>query len=487
MTLYGYGTTVRVDRGHLLIEDGIAANRRQARLPRVGHNLKRLVVIGSDGMVSLAALRWLADQDAAFVMLERDGSVLVTTGPVRPSDARLRRAQAMAMQTGAALHITRELIGKKLAGQERVARKNLLDSRTADAIAELRGAVESAKTIDAIRHLESQGAATYWAAWRDLSIMFPKADLPRMPAHWRTFDTRKSPLSGSQRLAANPANAMLNYLYAVLESETRLAVAALGLDPGLGFWHVDTPARDSLACDLMEPVRPQVDAYLLDWITREPLKRAWFFEQRDGNCRLMGALAIELSETARMLGRAVAPFAEWVARTLWSNSRKPSDQIAPATRLTQRHKREAKGAPSFPDNERAPSAQHLCTGCGKAIRAEHTHCNKCGLEGAKQRMIDAAKFGRLVSHTPEARAKQSATRGRHARACLNWDASTQPVWLTAEFYTQQIQPLLAKLSTSAIGSRIGVSRGYAGRVRDGYIPHPRHWAILAQLVGVSNP
>ena len=43
----------------------------------------------------------------------------------------------------------------------------------------------------------------------------------------------------------NLANAMLNYLYAVLESETRLAVAALGLDPGLGFFHTDTAARDS--------------------------------------------------------------------------------------------------------------------------------------------------------------------------------------------------------------------------------------------------
>jgi CRISPR-associated protein Cas1 len=70
-------------------------------------------------------------------------------------------------------------------------------------------------------------------------------------------------------------------LYAVLESETRLAVTALGLDPGLGFWHVDTPARDSLACDLMEPVRPLVDAYVLDWITREPLRRSWFFEKGD--------------------------------------------------------------------------------------------------------------------------------------------------------------------------------------------------------------
>src|SRR5437879_4293006 len=101
VTLFGYGIQVRVDRGHLFLEDGIGVDRRQYHLPRVGHGLKRLVVIGSDGMVSLAALRWLADQDAAFVMLDRDGSVLATTGPVRPSDARLRRAQATALQSGA--------------------------------------------------------------------------------------------------------------------------------------------------------------------------------------------------------------------------------------------------------------------------------------------------------------------------------------------------------------------------------------------------
>src|SRR5437667_6900333 len=138
VTLFGYGIQARVDRGHLFLEDGIGADRRRYRLPRVGHGLRRLVVIGADGMVSLAALRWLADQDASFVMLERDGSVLATTGPVRPSDAKLRRAQALAHSTGAALRITRELISKKLAGQEQVARNKLLDSRTADTIGQLR-------------------------------------------------------------------------------------------------------------------------------------------------------------------------------------------------------------------------------------------------------------------------------------------------------------------------------------------------------------
>ena len=77
-----------------------------------------------------------------------------------------------------------------------------------------------------------------------------------------------------------------------------VAVAALGLDPGLAFIHADEPIRDSLACDLMEPVRPQVDSYVLDWITRKTLKREWFFEQRDGNCRLMAPLAAQLAETA---------------------------------------------------------------------------------------------------------------------------------------------------------------------------------------------
>jgi CRISPR/Cas system-associated endonuclease Cas1 len=134
VTLRGCGIQVRVDRGHLLVEDGIGADRQRARFPRVGHGLKRLVVIGSDGMISLAALRWLADQDAAFVMLERDGSVLAATGPVRPSDARLRRAQALANQSDTALRIARELIDKKLAGQEQVARRKLLAIESADTI-----------------------------------------------------------------------------------------------------------------------------------------------------------------------------------------------------------------------------------------------------------------------------------------------------------------------------------------------------------------
>jgi len=109
ITLWGYGISVTQDRGHLLLKDGIASDRREIRLPRVAHGLKRLVIIGSDGMITLSALRWLATQGAAFIMLERNGKVLTVCGPVSSSDARLRRAQALAAQTGKALEISRAL------------------------------------------------------------------------------------------------------------------------------------------------------------------------------------------------------------------------------------------------------------------------------------------------------------------------------------------------------------------------------------------
>ncbi len=480
VTLYGYGIQVRLDRGHLLLEDGIGADRRRYRLPRVGHGLKRLVVIGSDGMVSLAALRWLADQDASFVMLERDGSVLATTGPVRPSDAKLRRAQALAHSSGAALRITRELISQKLAGQERVARHKLLDSRTADTIARFRAELPSADSISTIRLIESQAARAYWSAWSTLPITYPKNDLSRIPDHWLNFGARVSPLTGSPRLAANPPNAILNYLYSVLESEARLAAAALGLDPGLGVLHVDTSARDSLACDLMEPTRPLVDAYLLDWITRQPLRREWLFEKGDGNCRLAASFAVRLSETAPTWGRAVAPIAEWVARAFWSTIRRPDTPFT--TRLTQANKRQAK-ATTIPSSSPAPHQQNVCLTCGKPVAKASTRCANCAVEVSRERMLEVARRGRIASKSSQSRTRVSATQRRQQTARWNWQASSQPYWLTDELYIQQIQPRLVSATLGEIASAIEVSIPYASDIRKGRRrPHPRHWQALAELV-----
>ena len=488
VTLFGYGIQARVDRGHLILEDGIGAKRRRGRLARVGHGLRRLVVIGSDGMVSLAALRWLADQKAAFVMLERDGSVLATTGPVRSSDARLRRAQSLAVQSGAALRIARELIEKKLLGQERVARHNLLVTETADKIAHFHGELATANSPESIRLIESQAASAYWAAWRTLPINFPRKDESKVPDHWRVFGARVSPITGSPRLAVNPPNAILNYLYAILESESRLAAAALGLDPGIGVLHVDTEARDSLACDIMEAVRPQVDAFVVEWITRETLKREWFFEQRDGNCRLMASLAAKLAETAPTWGRAVAPIAERVAQSFWDKNRKPArSERKLSTPLTQRRRSEGRGKEFILDPTPPPNPEKICAGCGVTTR-EGQHCAKCGREVSRVKLIELAKLGRVAAQSQESRKKRSEAQRRHRAANREWTSSSNPPWLTEVTYREKVQPMLSTVTISAISSMLGVAESYAADIRAGrHRPHPRHWQALANLAGFTEP
>jgi CRISPR-associated endonuclease Cas1 len=484
LTLSGFGIKVRMQSGHLEIEDGIGPERRTVRLARIGHGLKRLVCISEDGFATLGALKWLADVDASFVMLNRKGKVLFVTGPTASSDVRLRRAQALAHSSGAALRIARELIDQKLAGQEQVARDKLSASQCSDTIHRYRSELAEADTIDRVRLVESRAAAAYWSAWRTLPIIFPRKDHYRVPAHWRTFGTRVSPLTGSPRLAVNPPNAILNYLYSLLESESRLAAAALGLDPGMGVLHVDTKARDSLACDLMEPVRPKVDAFLLDWIMKEPLKREWLFEQSDGNCRLRAEFTARLSETTPMWGRAVAPFAEWVTRALWSSSAKLARESPPATRLTQRFKREAKGVPPLP-SVKAPRRENLCRGCGKTIQPGRVNCVRCAVDDATTNMLNAARIGREKANGPEAQQKRANTQRKNALAQHAWKSSDQPAWLTAKVYSEKVQPVLAAMSASVIARQISVSRWYAGRIREGYRPHKRHWQALAALVSAS--
>jgi CRISPR-associated endonuclease Cas1 len=485
LVLTGFGIRVQVRAGHLVAHDGIADERRTIRLPRVGHGLRRLALIGSDGFVSLEALRWLADQDAAFVMLERDGSVLATTGPVRPSDARLRRAQALAHQSGVAVQIARELIYRKLVGQEGIVRERLSNPSTADQILQFRVALAEADTVISVRQLESQAAHAYWSAWRDIPIAFPKNELRRVPEHWRTFASRHSPLTGSPRLAVNPPNAILNYLYALLESEARLAIAALGLDPGIGVMHVDSPSRDSLACDLMEAVRPQVDAYLLDWIVREPLDRHWFTEQHDGNCRLKGPFAIRLTETTLIWGRAVSPIAEWVSRTIWSTIRKPTGERFPATLLTQDNRRQAKGGSFDAGIEDKLRPPRICRICGATIKRGQTYCAACAVGVSRKGMIVAAKLGRIATHSRDAEALRAKTQRKHAAALAAWKPSELPEWLNEEAYQAKIQPALAGLTVPAISSALDISQPYATAIRAGRRrPHPRHWLSLAQLVGL---
>lgn len=191
----------------------------------------------------------------------------------------------------------------------------------------------------------------------------------------------------------------------------------------------------------------------------------------------------QLSETAPAWGRLVAPWAEYVAHTLWVGR---SSSSRPATRLTQRHKREAKGkiislaiAPPVPEK--------VCLGCGKAIAKGSTHCPVCIVEVSRTRMLELACKGRIASKSTESLARVAATQRRQALAWRRWDPVSKPEWLTQEVYEQKIKPSLFRSSISQVAKALRVSIPYAANIRLGRRrPHQRHWLMLAQLAGLSN-
>jgi len=258
----------------------------------------------------------------------------------------------------------------------------------------------------------------------------------------------------------------------------------LGLDPGIGVLHVDTHYRDSLACDLMEPIRPDVDAFVLNWLRREPLPRSNFFEQRDGNCRLMAAFASNLSQTAPTWARLVAPIVERFAREI--NTSNGKRQYNVPARLTQRNKREVRGGNPLPAANSPFRPKRLCRDCGREIAYRASHCKSWVKGILSAHITEAAHAGRIAAQSTTAQIRRAATQKTNARARYDWKPSDQPDWLTSEFYVKNVQPNLVSISGSSIAKQLNVSYSYADDIRKGRIPHPRHWKTLAELANLKG-
>ena len=75
-------------------------------------------------------------------------------------------------------------------------------------------------------------------------------------------------------------------------------------------------------------------------------------------------------------------------------------------------------------------------------------------------------------------------------------AQKRNTWTTAsgpavdqfrEWFTAAVAPLLEKSPIAEIRSITGLSTLYVIMIRQGLVPHPRHYAALATLVGIEVP
>ncbi|MEY4592620.1 MAG: hypothetical protein RIR18_1515 [Pseudomonadota bacterium] len=128
-------------------------------------------------------------------------------------------------------------------------------------------AVDTTDNIASLRGLEGNGAAAYFEGFGDL------------------FAERLHFKSRNRRPPKDPVNAVLSLGYTLLHSEAVLALYGAGLDPFIGFYHTLNYGRESLACDIVEPLRVEVDKHILRLFRSEAL-RPDDFSKTDGACLL---------------------------------------------------------------------------------------------------------------------------------------------------------------------------------------------------------
>jgi CRISPR-associated endonuclease Cas1 len=476
----GYGIRLVVERRHLVVSDGAGRQRRELRLPKVGHGVRRLVVIGHTGTVSLEALRWLDRTGIAFVHIDTDGTILTSTARPGLNDPRLRRAQALAGTTPVGLDLARALIGAKVAGQAAVAADQLHCEDLAEVIHVHRRGIESAASIDEVRRIEAKAALDYFTGWRDVvQVAWARRDHDAVPVHWRHFDGRRSSISAPSAIrATDPVNALLNYLYALAEVECRLACLTLGLDPGLGIIHADSRNRDSLALDLIEPLRPQVDAYIIDLLDGHTFRASDFHETDDGHCRILPPLTHRLAESLDRWRTIVAPIAENVAHGFADASPYPIPKPTPLTAARR-------GArPRDPKRTSNPLGS-ACQDCGTPVDRQRNYCPKCWPAHRQDNGLAGSEAARAQLTSPEARILKGET-VRNGKATAKASRAADIGW-NAGAWDSSIAPKLSGFTTRQIAEATGLSIPYANRIRRGtQVPDPRHWQAIADLVGTSS-
>lgn len=248
---------LRTDNGNVVVEH---EGKVLCRVPL--HLLEGMVLFGSLGM-SPALMGECAQRGIGVSFLGMSGKFLARVVGEPTGNVLLRRAQyRMADDSERSLAVAKRFVVAKVRNQRTVLRRfqsdhaDAGDGRVAlamETIDALLGQVPAATTRDELMGLEGKAADVYFSVFDELVVQ----------------DTGFVFGGRSRRPPRDELNALLSLFYSLLAHDMASACNTVGLDPYVGFFHVDRPGRLSLALDAMEELRAYlVDRFVLSIVNR---------------------------------------------------------------------------------------------------------------------------------------------------------------------------------------------------------------------------
>lgn len=268
--------TLYVDRKNVrLVADGeaLAFYENDERVGTVPLAPLQRVFLRGNATLDVSVLGRLGAHGIGVIILSGRKAEPTLFLPRPHNDAARRLAQyRTALEVEACLRIARRMVQNKFLAQVRFIQARLEArpevryelTRALRALLGMSSQVQHSADVAALRGLEGAAANAYFAALVALA-----------PPGIR-FSGR------NRRPPRDPLNAVLSLGYTLLHAEAVLAVHAVGLDPCLGFYHAPLFGRESLACDVVEGFRPQVDAWAMRLFNEQTLRAEDFSTTQDG-------------------------------------------------------------------------------------------------------------------------------------------------------------------------------------------------------------
>ena len=246
------------------------------------HTLEAIVSFAYPG-ASPALMAGCAERGVALSFCDRRGRFLASAQGEVSGNVLLRKEQFRWSDDEAkSLGVARNFIVGKLYNSRWVLERCVRDhgervdaAKLKAASEQLAASISSARcceSLGALRGIEGDAAAAYFSVFDELLLR----DGDTFYFHGRV-----------RRPPTDAVNAMLSLFYTALARDCSSALSAVGLDPFVGFLHVDRPGRRSLALDLMEEFRPlMVDRFVVTAVNNRVVDASCFERRETGEVRL---------------------------------------------------------------------------------------------------------------------------------------------------------------------------------------------------------